>query len=39
MITSIIAENVTVYSRRHLTKENNKQKFQQGLSLYPRGWR
>ena len=31
MISSIIAENI----RRHVTQENNKQGFQQGLVLYP----
>ena len=30
MITSIIAENITEYIRRHITQENNKQGFQQG---------
>ena len=35
MITSILAENITKYMRRHITQENNKQGFQQGLVLYP----
>ena len=30
MITSIIAENITEYIRRHITQENSKQEFQQG---------
>ena len=30
MITSIIAENVTEYIRRHITQENSTQKIQQG---------
>ena len=30
MITSIIAENITEYIRRHITQENNTQRFQQG---------
>ena len=30
MITSMIAENITEYIRKHITQENNKQRFQQG---------
>ena len=30
MITSLIAENISEYIRRHITQENNKQGFQQG---------
>ena len=30
MITSIIAESITEYIRRHITQENNKQGFRQG---------
>ena len=30
MITSIIAENITEYIRRHITQENSIQEFQQG---------
>ena len=30
MITSIIAENITEYIRRHITQENKKQGLQQG---------
>ena len=29
MITTIIAENITEYIRRHITQGNNKQGFQQ----------
>ena len=35
MITLIVAENITEYIRRHITRENNKQGFQQGCVLYP----
>ena len=30
MIASIIAEDITEYIRRHITRENSTQRFQQG---------
>ena len=30
MITSIVAENITEYIRRHITQENSIKEFQQG---------
>ena len=39
MITSIIAENSTDNIGKHIHQENNQQEFQQGLVVYPWGWR